>query len=143
MVIFAGGKFCEHVGKTFHVGGNFHDISHISLIKSYGFYFPTGEIFTKKAKSRKTRKLPQRENFHIYSYSTRLRHIGITLSVVCLSVCPSVRLSVCPSVTLFCHTFQSYVSQATHAFLGMLPLFLVWGLNSLKIKTLAYLDTLW
>ena len=35
----------------------------------------------------------------------------------------SVRLSVCPSVTLFCHTFQSYVSQATHAFLGMLPLF--------------------
>ena len=33
------------------------------------------------------------------------------------------RLSVCPSVTLFCHTFQSYVSQVTHAFLGMLPLF--------------------
>ena len=33
---------------------------------------------------------------------------------------PSVCLSVCPSV---CHTFQSYVSQATHAFLGMLPLF--------------------
>ena len=36
-----------------------------------------------------------------------------------LSVCLSVYLS----VTLFCHTFQSYVSQATHAFLGMLPLF--------------------
>ena len=27
------------------------------------------------------------------------------------------------SVTLFCHTFQSYVLQATHGFLGMLPLF--------------------
>ena len=32
------------------------------------------------------------------------------------------RPSVCPSV---CHTFQSYVSQATHAFLGMLPLFYI------------------
>ena len=40
------------------------------------------------------------------------------------SLCPSsVRPSVCPSVTLFCHTFHSYVSQAAHAFLGMLPLF--------------------
>ena len=40
---------------------------------------------------------------------------------------PSVCLSARPSVTLFCHTstFQSYVSQATHAFLGMLPLFFV------------------
>ena len=48
----------------------------------------------------------------------RLRSIAthrITFSVICRSVCPS--------VTLFCHTFQSYVSQATHAFLGMLPLF--------------------
>ena len=35
------------------------------------------------------------------------------------SVCLSVRLS-----HFVCHTFQSYVSQATHAFLGMLPLFL-------------------
>ena len=33
---------------------------------------------------------------------------------------PSVCLSVCPSV---CHIFQSYGSQATHAFLGMLPIF--------------------
>ena len=42
------------------------------------------------------------------------------------SVCPSVRPSVCLSDRLshfVCHTFQSYVSQATHAFLGMLPLF--------------------
>ena len=44
-----------------------------------------------------------------------------SLSVVCLSVRPSVRLSVCLSVRLS-HP-QSYVSQATHAFLGMLPLY--------------------
>ena len=47
------------------------------------------------------------------------RHIGITLSGVCLSV----HLSVCLSGS---HTFlvvtHSYVSQATHTFLGMLPL---------------------
>ena len=50
------------------------------------------------------------------------RHIGITLSDFCLSVCVSVS-----------HTFlvvmQSYVSQATHAFLGMLPLFLYMKIN--------------
>ena len=43
------------------------------------------------------------------------RHIGITLSGVCLSVYLSV-----------CHTFlvvmHSYVSQVTYTFLGMLPL---------------------
>ena len=48
VVIFAGGKFPENVGKTFQVGVIFHDISPISLIKSYGFYFPVGEIFAKK-----------------------------------------------------------------------------------------------
>ena len=37
------------------------------------------------------------------------------------SVRPSVRLSVRLS-PVTCHTLQSYVSQATHAFLGMLPL---------------------
>ena len=43
-----------------------------------------------------------------------------------------------PSVTLFCHTFQSYVSQATHAFLGMLPLFCVFRTyQKSKMTTLA------
>ena len=37
MVIFADLSF----------GGNFHDISPISP-KSYGFYFPVGQIFSKK-----------------------------------------------------------------------------------------------
>ena len=44
------------------------------------------------------------------------RHIGITLSGVCLSV----RLSSSHAFVVVTH---SYVSQATHAFLGMLPLF--------------------
>ena len=47
--------------------GNFHDISPISLIKSYGLYFSAGENFAKKVISRKTRTLPPRENFHVYS----------------------------------------------------------------------------
>ena len=58
------------------------------------------------------------------------RHIGIILSGVCMSVRPSV----CPSVPLCVrlsgsHTFlvvthsYMYVSEAPHAYLGMLPLF--------------------
>ena len=58
--------------------------------------------------------------FHVFVCRLRsYRPIGITLSVVR------------PSVTIFCHAFQSYVSQVTHAFLGMLPLFFnkvaIWG----------------
>ena len=68
MVIFAGGKFCENVGKTFHVGVIFTIfILPFSLIKSYGFYFHAGEIFAKKAILRKTQKLPPCENFNVYS----------------------------------------------------------------------------
>ena len=50
-------------------GRNFRDTLHISLIKSYGFYFRVGEIFVKKAISRKTQKLPPCENFHVYSFN--------------------------------------------------------------------------
>ena len=32
-----------------------------------GFFFRVGVIFAKKAKARKARKLPPRENFHVYS----------------------------------------------------------------------------
>ena len=64
VVIFAGGKFREIVGKTFHLGV-IHDTTPISLIKSYGFYFCVGEVFAKNAISRKTRKLPPRENFNV------------------------------------------------------------------------------
>ena len=58
------------------------------------------------------------------------RHIGITFSSVCVSVRPCVCLSVRLSMRLSgSHTFliftHSYVSEATHAFLGMLPLFCI------------------
>ena len=69
VVIFAGGKFREYVGKTFHVGVIFHDTTPISIIKAYGVYFCMGVIFAKKTKARKMRKLPPRENFHVYSIS--------------------------------------------------------------------------
>ena len=79
------GKLRENILKTFHVGGkgrnivccqtkvslvwqqtifqplvggNFHDITPISLKKSYGFYFYVGEIFAKKAISQKRENYP-------------------------------------------------------------------------------------
>ena len=77
MVIFTGEKFRENVGKTFHMGVIFMILLLIiSFIKSYGFYFRVGVIFAKETKSWKTRKLPQCENFHVYS---------INLTVYCLN----------------------------------------------------------
>ena len=69
------GKISRKCWQDLSRGGNFHDISPISLIKPYGFYFPAGEIFAKYAKSRKARKLPPRENFHVYS-----NHFGVRLT---------------------------------------------------------------
>ena len=71
VVIFAGGKFRENGGKTFHVGVIFPILLLFSFIKAYGFYFRTGVIFAKKTKVRKTRKLPPRENFHVYSITSK------------------------------------------------------------------------
>ena len=48
-------------------GGNFHDTTPISFIKPYGFYFREGEIFAYFALLSFSRKLPPRENFHVYS----------------------------------------------------------------------------
>ena len=64
---FRWGKISRKYGKDISIGGNFHYTTRISLIKSYGFNFRAGENFAKKAISRKTRKLPPRENFHVYS----------------------------------------------------------------------------
>ena len=47
-----------------------------------GFIFGMGVIFAKKAKVRKLRKLPPRENFHVYSI---LVWSGIFLSLVATS----------------------------------------------------------
>ena len=70
---FRWAKISQKYWKDLSSGGNFHDSIHISLIKSYGFYFRVGEIFANKAISRKTRKLPPRENFHIYSIPQDLK----------------------------------------------------------------------
>ena len=67
---FRWGEISRKCWQDFSCGGNFHDSTHIPLItwiKSYGFYFRVGEIFATKAISRKSRKLPPRENFHVYS----------------------------------------------------------------------------
>ena len=64
---FRWGKISRKCSQDLSRGGYFRDSFHISLIKSYGFYFRVGEIFAKKTISRKTRKLPPRENFHVYS----------------------------------------------------------------------------
>ena len=69
VVIFAGGKISRKCWQDLSRGGNFHDISPISLLKSYGFYFPVGEVFAKKTISRKTWKLPPPENFHVHRIS--------------------------------------------------------------------------
>ena len=80
---FRWGKISRKCWQDISRGGNFHDISPISLIKSYGFYFRAGEIFAKKVISRKTRILPPRENFHVYSiimYKGEVRWIGCLTS---------------------------------------------------------------
>ena len=67
------------------------------------------------------------------------QHIGITLS----GVCPAVCLYVCLSGN---HTFlvvmHSYVSQGTHLFLGMLPLFLTYLLTFISDSGLM-IHALW
>ena len=85
---FRWGKISRKCLQGISRGGNFHDTTPISFIKAFGFYFRVGVIFAKKTKARKTRKLPPRENFHVYSI--RLKHLhkkdlifiqgGITLS---------------------------------------------------------------
>ena len=64
---FRWGKISRNCSQDISRGGNFHDTTHISFIKAYGFYFRVGVIFAKMTKSRKPRKLPPRENFHVYS----------------------------------------------------------------------------
>ena len=86
---FRWGKISRKCWQDVSFGGNFYDTTPISFIKAYGFYFHVGLIFMKKTKARKKRKLPPRENFHVYK--------------ICLSVC----LSVCLLSTLtFTITFE-------------------------------------
>ena len=66
-VYFRWGKISRKCWQDISRVGNSHDSTPISLIKAYGFYFRMGVIFTKKTKTRKTQKLPLRDNFHVYS----------------------------------------------------------------------------
>ena len=58
---FRWGKIMQKGCQDLSRGGNFHDTTPISLIKSYGLNFRAGEIFVKKAISWKPRKLPPRK----------------------------------------------------------------------------------
>ena len=55
------------VNVVIFAGGKFSDSPPISFIKAHGFYFCVGVIFAKKTKAQETRKLPPRENVHIYN----------------------------------------------------------------------------
>ena len=68
---FRWGKISRKRWQDLSRGGNFHDITHISLIKSYGFYFHMGEIFAKNAISLK------RENYLHAKIST------FTVYIIC------------------------------------------------------------
>ena len=75
VVNFTGAKFLisQKSWKDLLRGGNFHDTTPISLIKSYGFYFHAGEIFT--------RMHPQkRENyFHAKSTTFTVRQLWLRI----------------------------------------------------------------
>ena len=64
---FRWGKISRKCWQDFSRGGNFHDSTHISLIKSYGFYFRVGEIFANKAISRKSQKITHTRKFPTFT----------------------------------------------------------------------------
>ena len=64
---FRWGKISRKCWQDISRWGNFHETAPFSFIKAYGLNFRVGVIFAKKTKARKTRKLPPRENFHVYS----------------------------------------------------------------------------
>ena len=45
---FRWGKISRKWSQDISCGGNFHNITHISFIKAYRFYFRVGVIFAKK-----------------------------------------------------------------------------------------------
>ena len=69
---FRWGKISRKCWQDISRGGNFYDTTPISFINGCGFYFRVGVIFAKKTKARKTRKLPPRKNFYVYSICSPL-----------------------------------------------------------------------
>ena len=64
---FRWGKTSRKCWQDISRAGNFNEFTHISFIKAYEFYFRVVVIFPTNTKARKTRKIPLRENFHVYS----------------------------------------------------------------------------
>ena len=102
-----------------------------SFTKLVFLTFSVVEIFTWKLifvfKLRNTYHYQARLLSHLTYFLCRLPSIAVHRDHF-VGICLSVNPSVCLSVFLYSsHTFlvvmHSYVSQATHAFLGMLPLF--------------------
>ena len=84
---FCWGKISRNCCQDISRGGNFHDTTPMSFIKAYGFYIRVGVIFAKKTKARKTRKLPPRENFHVYSIPKETSAYLYTIWKLELTIC--------------------------------------------------------
>ena len=71
MVIFAGGKFHENFGKTFHVGVIFDDTSHISFTKSW-VLFSCGGNFREEDNITKKRENYPHANISMFTVVAKL-----------------------------------------------------------------------
>ena len=67
-MLFSLGENVPIILQDLSCGGDSHDTTPISLIKSDWFdYFCEGEIFTKKAISQKKAKITPCQHFHVYN----------------------------------------------------------------------------
>ena len=121
MWLFSLGRKCW---QDLSRGGNFHDTTPISLIKSYGFYFLAREIFARKAIFGKTRKLPPSENFHVFSNCIATMGIGMSHLPWCLTFWP---LNLCLhffslfSICIWSLQIENYLGKHVTAMLKIIP----------------------
>ena len=115
MVIFAGGKFRENFGKTFHKGVIFTILLIFPSYGHMGFYFCVGEIFAKKTKAQK------RVNYPHTKIST---FTAVYFNAGNFNFC-FVRVTVadCCFKTIECSVFylQSKRTDCNHIFLNFAP----------------------
>ena len=110
-------------------------VEQISLQDKYGFInLDFTLIEPKKERIRTDKYIEEQIIIHITDitgqaiFVSPAKHSGTQGSLCLASVCPSVRLCVSLSGShAFLVVAHSYVSQATHAFLGMLPLCFCYG----------------
>ena len=79
---FRWGKISRKCWQDLLRGGYFHNTTPMSFIKAFGLYICVGVIFVKKTKTRKTRKLPPRENFHVYSIIRCVTYISCRYALI-------------------------------------------------------------